>query len=169
MPLSAFVIWLVVNIVYFLINAISASKEKNAYRLAIQAYDTQSEILENYYISIANSYSVIGSNESAMHASAFKDIKSAESALKEYERIHALRVEKKAGGKSWGSLVLLCIFLGWMGAHRFYVGKIGTGILMLIKIPSGISIIWAIIDLILIFSGKFTDRNKNEIRLLKQR
>jgi TM2 domain-containing membrane protein YozV len=25
--------------------------------------------------------------------------------------------------------LLLCFFLGWAGAHRFYVGKIGTGIL----------------------------------------
>jgi len=28
--------------------------------------------------------------------------------------------------------VLLCFFLGFLGAHRFYVGKIGTGILMII-------------------------------------
>ena len=27
---------------------------------------------------------------------------------------------------------LLCFFLGWLGIHRFYVGKIGTGILMII-------------------------------------
>jgi TM2 domain-containing membrane protein YozV len=29
---------------------------------------------------------------------------------------------------------LLCTFLGIFGAHRFYVGKIGTGFLQLIRV-----------------------------------
>jgi TM2 domain-containing membrane protein YozV len=36
------------------------------------------------------------------------------------------------GSKSWIAALLLCFFVGLLGVHRFYVGKIGTGILMLI-------------------------------------
>ena len=44
-----------------------------------------------------------------------------------------------------------------MGIHRFYVGKIGTGILMLITF-GGLGI-WALIDIIIIATQKFTDSN----------
>ena len=36
--------------------------------------------------------------------------------------------------KKKGTALLLCIFLGWMGAHYFYVGRIGRGIVSLITI-----------------------------------
>jgi TM2 domain-containing membrane protein YozV len=51
---------------------------------------------------------------------------------------------------------LLCFLFGVFGAHRFYLGKIGTGILMLITI-GGFGI-WALIDLILIIVGSFKDK-----------
>lgn len=60
--------------------------------------------------------------------------------------------------KSWLVTLLLCLFLGAIGIHRFYVGKIGTGILMILLLMTGISAIWAIIDLILIILGKFKDK-----------
>lgn len=52
--------------------------------------------------------------------------------------------------------LLLCFFFGVLGVHRFYVGKVGTGILQLVTI-GGIGI-WAFIDLILIAVGSFTDK-----------
>jgi len=36
--------------------------------------------------------------------------------------------------KSKGVAFLLCIFLGWLGFHRFYLGKFGTGILYLLTL-----------------------------------
>ena len=59
------------------------------------------------------------------------------------------------------SIVLLCFFLGGLGIHRFYVGKIGTGILMLITL-GGFGI-WTLIDFIIIIVGKFTDKEGNLI------
>jgi TM2 domain-containing membrane protein YozV len=52
--------------------------------------------------------------------------------------------------------LLLCFFLGVFGAHRFYVGKIGTGILMILTI-GGLGI-WAMIDLIMVLLGVFRDK-----------
>ena len=50
--------------------------------------------------------------------------------------------------KSFVATVLLAFFLGNLGIHRFYVGKIGTGLLMLITL-GGFGI-WYIIDIVLI-------------------
>lgn len=52
--------------------------------------------------------------------------------------------------------LLLCFFLGAVGAHRFYVGKIGTGILQLVTL-GGLGF-WALIDFIIIALQKFTDK-----------
>ncbi|MGR6916988.1 TM2 domain-containing protein [[Actinomadura] parvosata] len=58
--------------------------------------------------------------------------------------------------KSWIVAVLLCFFLGALGVHRFYVGKIGTGILQLVTL-GGLGV-WVLIDFIMILIGSFTDK-----------
>ncbi|WP_259780346.1 TM2 domain-containing protein [Aestuariispira ectoiniformans] len=58
--------------------------------------------------------------------------------------------------KGFVPALLLCFFLGSLGIHRFYVGKIGTGILMLITL-GGLGI-WTIIDFVLIAVGSFKDK-----------
>jgi TM2 domain-containing membrane protein YozV len=60
------------------------------------------------------------------------------------------------GNKSWIVTLLLCLFLGGLGVHRFYVGKVGTGILMLLTL--GALGVWVLIDLIMIIIGKFSDK-----------
>lgn len=58
-------------------------------------------------------------------------------------------------------VLLLAWLVGFLGIHRFYVGKIGTGILMLITV-GGFGI-WAIIDLIIIIVGSFRDKQGRRI------
>jgi TM2 domain-containing membrane protein YozV len=53
--------------------------------------------------------------------------------------------------------ILLCFFFGVFGIHRFYVGKIGTGILMLLT--GGGCGIWYIVDFVLIATSKFRDKD----------
>lgn len=62
---------------------------------------------------------------------------------------------KELSPKSRLVTILLCVFVGCLGIHRFYVGKTGTGIAMILT--AGGFGIWALIDLIMIAVGSFTD------------
>ena len=62
----------------------------------------------------------------------------------------------QVGDKGFVPTILLCFFLGALGLHRFYVGKVGTGILMLLTF-GGLGI-WVIVDFVMIVIGKFTDK-----------
>ena len=59
--------------------------------------------------------------------------------------------------KGFVPTLLLCVLLGGFGVHRFYVGKVGTGILMLFTF-GGLGV-WALIDFIIIATGSFKDKN----------
>jgi len=60
-----------------------------------------------------------------------------------------------ASPKSALTALLLCFFLGAFGAHRFYLGKIKTAVLMLLTL-GGLGI-WSLVDLIIIDCGDGTD------------
>ena len=68
----------------------------------------------------------------------------------------------KTLNNKWLAALLLCWILGVFGAHRFYLGKTGTGILMLITL-GGLGI-WYLIDLILIITGNMRDNNGELVR-----
>jgi TM2 domain-containing membrane protein YozV len=65
------------------------------------------------------------------------------------------RTDKTVSPKSRLATLLLCFFLGWLGVHRFYVGKVGTGVAMIFTL-GGLGI-WVLIDFIMIIVGGFTD------------
>lgn len=58
--------------------------------------------------------------------------------------------------KSRLAALLLCFFLGEIGVHRFYVGKIGTGILWILTL--GCLGIGTLVDFIMICVGSFKDK-----------
>ena len=60
-----------------------------------------------------------------------------------------------ASPRSRTTTLLLAVFLGVFGAHRFYVGKTGTGVLMAITL-GGFGL-WWLYDIILIASQSFRD------------
>jgi TM2 domain-containing membrane protein YozV len=52
-------------------------------------------------------------------------------------------------------LIVLCIFFGIFGAHRFYAGKTKSAIVQLLTL-GGLGI-WTVIDFLFILFGEFTD------------
>lgn len=65
------------------------------------------------------------------------------------------------GDKSFVGTFILSWLFGSLGVDRFYVGKIGTGILKLITI-GGLGL-WVTIDLIMITFGKFRDKQGKKL------
>jgi hypothetical protein len=58
--------------------------------------------------------------------------------------------------KSRRTVLLLCLFLGWMGAHHYYVGRRGMGRLYLLT--GGLLCVGVIVDLVRILTHSFEDR-----------
>ena len=64
-------------------------------------------------------------------------------------------------GREFLTTLLLCIFLGYFGVHRFYTGNTGIGIAQLLTF--GGCGIWWLIDIILIAAGSYRDGNGNPL------
>lgn len=72
-----------------------------------------------------------------------------------YEYRENINRRQPTSEKDWLVALLLCVLVGALGVHRFYVGKIGTGILWLIT--GGCFLVGWIVDIVMIANGSFTD------------
>jgi hypothetical protein len=68
----------------------------------------------------------------------------------------ARQVPEVFSKREWIAALLISIFVGVLGVDRFYLGKVGTGILKLLTF-GGLSI-WALIDVILIALKRLDDK-----------
>jgi len=69
----------------------------------------------------------------------------------------AIQDEEEVSDRSRLIALLLCALLGYLGFHRFYVGKFATGILWLLT--GGLFGVGYLVDTILIAAGGFRDRH----------
>ena len=77
------------------------------------------------------------------------------------ERWQAKQIAGVFSKRDWLVTLLLSIFLGVLGVDRFYLGKVGTGILkLLVNLVTffTLGLIWVLIDIILIATKKMTDK-----------
>ena len=72
------------------------------------------------------------------------------------------KMEEEVSPKSRLAVTLLAWFLGVLGVHRFYLGKIGTGIAMLLTV-GGLGI-WALVDFIMAVAGAMKDKEGRPIK-----
>lgn len=77
-------------------------------------------------------------------------------------KMEGLLMNENRSPKSWIATLLLCFFLGGLGVHRFYVGKVGTGIVWLLT--CGLLGIGTLIDFIVILCGNFKDGNGQVVK-----
>ena len=73
--------------------------------------------------------------------------------------------KEKTLNQDWIISMLLWFFLGVIWVHRFYNGKIGTGILMILTLW-GLGV-WALIDWIFLIMWKFTKKDGTIITIKK--
>jgi TM2 domain-containing membrane protein YozV len=76
--------------------------------------------------------------------------------------LNALQNQRSASTLNWQTALLLSIFLGWLGADRFYSGRIGLGLLKLVTF--GGYFVWWVVDIALLLQGRMKDDLGREIR-----
>lgn len=78
------------------------------------------------------------------------------------ENNNSAAITTGVSSKDFITTLLLCLLVGGLGIHRYYVGKIGTGILY--TLTAGVFGIGILVDLIKIATGKFTDKDGKIIK-----
>lgn len=70
--------------------------------------------------------------------------------------------EVKKKDNRWLTAVLLCFFLGSLGIHRFYTGRNGSGVAMILTL--GGCGIWALVDFVMLLLNTYTDVNGKPLK-----
>jgi TM2 domain-containing membrane protein YozV len=76
--------------------------------------------------------------------------------------LDSLQRERTISHKDWNTAIVLSIFLGIVGADRFYVGRLDLGLLKLLTF-GGYSI-WWVIDIILLCRGRMKDGSGKRVQ-----
>ena len=81
--------------------------------------------------------------------------------VNEVEEVYAQELESINPQKSKAVAGVLCFFLGVLGIHRFYIGKVGTGLIWMFT--GGLFGFGAVIDFFIIIFGGMKDSEGREL------
>lgn len=97
--------------------------------------------------------------QSAPQAAKIRYVAPAAPAIPQYTRIKVnpdgtfVRINNK-GCKSKIAAIILAVLTGFFGGHDFYLGRKKYGIIKLCTCFLGVSIVWSIIDIVLLATNK---------------
>lgn len=80
--------------------------------------------------------------------------------IRNYIKLEVMMAEATTKKHKYSITLLLTMFLGGLGVHRFYTGYILIGIAQIVlMLLSGLGVIWVLIDLISLLTNNFKDAN----------
>lgn len=112
--------------------------------------------MTNWTIVVPNGTYELSTEELAMWAQARKITGDTRVMDERGEAWTAKQIPGVFSKREWMVALLLSIFVGVFGIDRFYLGKVGTGMVKLITL--GGFTLWAIIDIILIALKRLDDK-----------
>ena len=131
------------------------------YRFLEEEYKRKLEENERTHAEIMR----LKANQKLLEEQRKEEKKKTEDAMNEKQALLVREQEKEFSIRTRRTSLILCIFLGWLGIHRFYNRKYVTGLIQMFRF-GGYSI-WWLIDIFQIFSGGFRDKNGRRFREYK--
>jgi TM2 domain-containing membrane protein YozV len=78
------------------------------------------------------------------------------------EWLATLAKDRNRGTRSWITALMLSVFLGFLGADRFYLGYPALGVLK--GLTAGGIFVWWLFDILLILTDNMIDADGNHLR-----
>ena len=133
---------------------VTVQSVKSTENTAMEASTVNTTVVSNNILAKNELAIVKNANQTSTHAVKSSTVVSKKAAVNAISNTNTKAVKKNADpgeGKSQLIALILCIFVGVLGIHRFYLGYTKEGVIQLLT--AGGCGIWSLIDLVRIITG----------------